>query len=46
MTLAKWTTAAAAALMLALPATSDARDLRIASGAPPAHPATKRIQLA
>ncbi len=43
MTLAKWTTAAAAALMLALPATSDARDLRIASGAPPAHPATSNL---
>lgn len=38
-----FTTAAVTALMLAMPGTSDARDLRIASGAPPPHPATSHL---
>lgn len=33
----------ATAVAVALPATSDARDLRIASGAPPPHPATSHL---
>lgn len=36
-------TACAVALALALPATVDARDLRVASGAPPPHPATSHL---
>lgn len=43
MYLLKWTCATAAALMLALPGNADARDLRIASGAPPPHPATSHL---
>lgn len=43
MTFLKWSVAAATALMLALPTNADARDLRIASGAPPPHPATSHL---
>lgn len=39
----KWTAAAVTALMLALPAGAEARDLKIASGAPPPHPATSHL---
>lgn len=37
------TAAVAALLTLSLPQTADARDLRIASGAPPPHPATSHL---
>ncbi len=43
MKLTALTTAVAAALILAMPATSDARDLRVGSGAPPPHPATSHL---
>jgi TRAP-type transport system periplasmic protein len=43
MTTLKHSFAAAAVLTLALVATAEARDLRIASGAPPPHPATSHL---
>ncbi len=43
MKLTTLTAAVATAMALALPGTADARDLRIASGAPPPHPATSHL---
>ncbi len=43
MSVMKWTAAAAVGLMLGLPAGADAKDLKIASGAPPPHPGTSHL---